>query len=200
MITHVGMMKRIDFVKRQPPSEKKNQHGKFCFLPLAHVMQMMILYQEVICGNTLVLYQGDSKKILNVIGKFPTGVMLLVPRILNRIYNEISSRIAGAGRVARFLFTKGLAAKRERILQTNNCKHAFWDKVIFNRIRDAMAGGEVWLAGTGSAPISPEVQIAMSAILSTRLINGYAMSETLANPIFSEQWDLEPATTGGPNN
>lgn len=41
-------------------------------------------------------------------------------------------------------------------MKDNSCDNAFWDKLVFNKVKMAL-GGNVKLCCTGGAPISPEV-------------------------------------------
>jgi len=54
------------------------------------------------------------------------------------------------------LFRKGYAAKKAKLLATGQPTHAFWDTLVFNKMKQEL-GGCVEVMVTASAPIKGEV-------------------------------------------
>jgi long-chain acyl-CoA synthetase len=103
------------------------------------------------------------------------NVIPSVPRLLNRIYQAISANLNAPG-LKGALLRRGLAAKLERLKQTGDHTHPFWDKLVFNKVR-AIIGGKVELIGCGGAPLNPEIMDFLRVTLVCDVIQGYGMTE-----------------------
>jgi long-chain acyl-CoA synthetase len=101
-----------------------------------------------------------------------------VPRVLNRIYQAIAANLQAPG-LKGALFRRGVAAKLERLKRTGDYAHPFWDKLVFNKVREII-GGRVDLLSSGSAPLNPEVMDFLRVTLVCNIIQGYGMTENCA--------------------
>jgi len=97
------------------------------------------------------------------------------PRVLNRIYQAIAVNLKAPG-LKGALLRRGVAAKLERLKQTGDHTHPFWDKLVFNKVR-AIIGGKVDLLGCGGAPLNPEIMDFLRVTLVCNVIQGYGMTE-----------------------
>lgn len=80
-------------------------------------------------------------------------VFASVPRLYNRFYDAIKSKMDAATGLKGYLAKSGLETKMEFNRMNNDTKHTFWDKLVFGKTKMAL-GGRVRIAATGSAPIS----------------------------------------------
>ena len=119
-----------------------------------------------------------------------------VPRILNRIYQAIATNHKAPG-LKGALFRRGVAVKLERLKQTGDHTHPFWDKLVFNEAR-AIIGGRVDLLVSGSAPLNPEVMDFLRVTLACHVIEGYGMTENCGTCMRIFPRDPTSAGTVGP--
>ena len=118
---------------------------------------------------------GSPLRLIEDLQILKPSVLPSVPRVLNRIYQAISANLQAPG-LKGALFRRAVAAKLERLKQTGNHTHPFWDKLVFNKVR-AILGGRVDVLFSGSAPLNPEVMDFLRVTLVCNLIQGYGMTE-----------------------
>lgn len=61
---------------------------------------------------------------------------------------------------------------------TGKVDHAFWDRIVFKKVR-AVLGGNVKYINSGSAPISPEVLSFLKVAFSATVSEGYGQTENV---------------------
>ncbi len=79
--------------------------------------------------------------------------MLSVPRVLNRICDGIKKQFEEKCTPTKWLIEKALSTKMENLWNYGSLTHWFYDKLVFNKVKEAL-GGQVRLIAVGSAPIS----------------------------------------------
>jgi long-chain acyl-CoA synthetase len=149
----------------------------FSILPWAHSFgQTSELYLMTSLGASMGLMSsvdaiGDELVLVR-----PT-VLIGVPRVFNRIYTGIHTRIESDGGVRQKLFE--LAKKEARRAREKGRKTLLlWilDKIVFRKIRDKF-GGRLRYACTGSAVMNPEIARFFFDI-GIPVYEGYGLTET----------------------
>jgi long-chain acyl-CoA synthetase len=110
--------------------------------------------------------------------------LISVPRVFNKIYNGIQTKMNDAGGAKKKLFDAACAAaKKKRLLALegkssiiNNIKLAVLDKLVFSKIREAM-GGRLEASLTASAATNVEIANFFYDI-GTPIYDCYGLSET----------------------
>lgn len=136
-----------------------------------------------------------------------------VPRLLNRLYNRVLSRMIvpedhkdswsdvlttfPPPSLGRYFFHRGMAAKKE-LLKQNIYEDGLWDMLVFNKIA-ARLGGRVRAVTSGSAPLSPDVSAFLRIAFSCPLSEGYGLTETCAAACFNSPGDCSIGNVGGPH-
>jgi len=59
-----------------------------------------------------------------------------VPRILNRIHGKIMDSVNAAGGAKKWLFERAVAVKTEYLNTQGAFTHAFYDRVVFKKIKE----------------------------------------------------------------
>ncbi len=158
------------------------------FLPLSHTFERTAEYWFMVAGVTVAYARSipllaDDLKIIR-----PT-VLIAVPRIYERIYNAIHTKLEEGPPLRHKLFTltvdvgwdrfeyqQGRAAWTPKLLLWPILKHLVADKVM-DRL-----GGRLCLSISGGAALPPKVSRLFLA-LGLQLVQGYGMTET--SPVIS---------------
>ncbi len=158
------------------------------FLPLSHTFERTAGYFLMIAGATVAYARSipllaDDLKIIR-----PT-ILIAVPRIYERIYNAIHTKLGEAPPLKhklfsltvnigwdRFEYQQGRGAWNPKFLLWPVLKHLVADKIM-DRL-----GGRLQLSISGGAALPPKVSRLFIA-LGLRLIQGYGLTET--SPVIS---------------
>ncbi|HEX5749399.1 MAG TPA: long-chain fatty acid--CoA ligase [Archangium sp.] len=193
MLSHANLARNVQAMHELFPMNKEDR--SLSFLPWAHSFgQNVELNGLFSMGAAMGIAEGVDKIVDNLSEVQPT-LLFSVPRIFNRIYDGLQKRMAAESPIKRMLFHRGLAVAKERkaLAEKNqsstllDLQHAFFDKVVFSKVR-ARFGGRLKYAFSGAAAISREVAEFIDN-LGITVYEGYGLTET--SPI---------ATANYPNN
>jgi long-chain acyl-CoA synthetase len=152
-------------------------------LPWAHCFGLGELHTFTALGGSLGFMESTNTVIQDMATIRPT-FLIAVPRIFNKVYDTIVTKVNDAGGFKKKLFDMGVeAAKQKRILAEKgkssllvNLKFAIVDKIVFQKIRD-LFGGRMRGAMTGSAAMNPDISHFFYDI-GMPLYDAYGMTET----------------------
>jgi len=148
------------------------------YLPLAHMMERIVLNTMLVCGASVGFFRGDILQLFDDLLELKPTLFVSVPRLFNRIYDKVLAGVAQGGSFKQFLFNKALESKNHNA-KNGYLTHTIWDPLVFAKIRDRL-GGRVRLMLTGSAPISSEVMDFLRSSFSCPVLEGYGQTETAA--------------------
>lgn len=166
------------------------------YLPLAHIYGRCAELCMVACGGKIGYWTGDPLRLLEDCQILKPHFFPSVPRVLNRIY-QAATAAGNLPGLKGMLFKKAVQSKLENLHATGAVTHAFWDRLVFRKVR-AVLGGELMMVISGSAPINPEVVNFLKIALACEVLEGYGMTENAAT--ISKAWpgDATAAGTVGP--
>ncbi|KXN74894.1 acetyl-CoA synthetase-like protein [Conidiobolus coronatus NRRL 28638] len=151
------------------------------YLPLAHIYERFVQYQNLWCGAKVGFYSGDLSRLMEDAQLVKPTLFPTIPRILNRIKDTIIQNYSkGEDDENSILFKLGLEAKLNLLKEEGVYVHDEWDKLIFRKISKIL-GGNIQIILTGSAPITEETKDFFRAIFSCILIEGYGSTETTSS-------------------
>jgi long-chain acyl-CoA synthetase len=160
------------------------------FLPWAHSFgQTAELHGMFATGASMGLVESISTITENLQEIRPT-LLFSVPRIFNRIYNGIQTKLEEEGGLKKTLFEKALQnSDRLRNQQqqegqahtTTKLLDKFYDKLVFQKVRQRF-GGRLKYAVSGGAKLSPEIAYFIDN-MHISVMEGYGLTET--SPIVS---------------
>ncbi|KAJ2163546.1 medium-chain fatty acid-CoA ligase faa2 [Coemansia sp. RSA 562] len=165
-------------------------------LPLAHCLERAIHSLMTGRGTRIGFNQGDIRKIVDDIGALQPTVLIGVPRIFNRIHDQVWAQVNAKGGVASMLFNYAYGVKRSN-LKYNVNHHWLWDRVVFKAVREKF-GGRLRLVISGSAPISADVLDFLRVSLSTAVLEGYGLTETTGPSGVTCNGDMRAGSVGPP--
>ncbi|CAO3649539.1 unnamed protein product [Cunninghamella blakesleeana] len=146
------------------------------YLPLPHIFGRVMDWTMLASGGKIGYFSGTPELLLEDLQYLKPTVFPSVPRILNRIYGKLIQATVNAPGTTGIIARKAVASKLQRLEQSGDVTHPFWDRLIFNKVKQAL-GGRVKLIVTGSAPISGEVMQFLKIAFSTDLFEVYGSTE-----------------------
>ncbi|MDQ5986118.1 MAG: Long-chain acyl-CoA synthetase [Syntrophus sp. SKADARSKE-3] len=132
-------------------------------LPWAHVFGLGELVVYCLLGGSTAISEGSAAIGEDLLLAKPT-YLIAVPRVFNKVYDGLWTKMNEEGGLARKLFVMGVESgkkKRELAAQgkssfMTNLKFKIADAVVFEKIR-AKLGGRLKGSMTGSAAMNPEI-------------------------------------------
>nr|CAD1822246.1 unnamed protein product [Ananas comosus var. bracteatus] len=151
------------------------------YLPLAHI------------------FDRDVKLLFEDIAALKPTVLSAVPRVLDRIYSGMQSKISTGGFLKKTLFNLAYKYKLHNMRKGSKQDEAapLIDKLIFNKIKQGL-GGNLRLILSGAAPLAANVETYLRVVTCAHVVQGYGLTETCAGTFVSLPNDLSMIGTVGP--
>lgn len=172
------------------------------FLPLSHVFARFLEFFSF--GGTISLaLSSNMKTMVKDFETFGPTLLLAVPRVYEKVYNAASQR-AGTGFAGKMFMRAAENArewskaeqKGEQLPITGRIAHAFYEQVVYKKIR-TIFGPNVDFAITGGAPMDSELSHFFNGI-GMPVLEGYGMTETCGPVCVSLPEDNRIGTIGMP--
>ncbi|WP_022940450.1 AMP-dependent synthetase/ligase [Psychromonas hadalis] len=119
-------------------------------LPLAHVFERMVSYYYISTGTPL-YFADDIKKVGELLREIKPTVITLVPRLLEKVYAKMYSRIDDQSGLKRKLMSRAFERAINKVPAKNNFSDKLFDKLIYSKLREALGGNLKMLIVGGSA-------------------------------------------------
>lgn len=172
------------------------------FLPLRHVFARFLEFFSF--GGTISLaLSSNMKTMVKDFETFGPTLLLAVPRVYEKVYNAASQR-AGTGFAGKMFMRAAENArewskaeqKGEQLPITGRIAHAFYEQVVYKKIR-TIFGPNADFAITGGAPMDSELSHFFNGI-GMPVLEGYGMTETCGPVCVSLPEDNRIGTIGMP--
>lgn len=172
------------------------------FLPLSHVFARFLEFFSF--GGTISLaLSSNMKTMVKDFETFGPTLLLAVPRVYEKVYNAASQR-AGTGFAGKMFMRAAENArewskaeqKGEQLPITGRIAHAFYEQVVYKKIR-TIFGPNADFAITGGAPMDSELSHFFNGI-GMSVLEGYGMTETCGPVCVSLPEDNRIGTIGMP--
>ena len=167
------------------------------FLPLAHIMETLIMAVLVSRGIPIGFYNGDAKKLIEDAQILHPTCMCGVPRIAQRIYDAINSNLKKMTTMIQRIFKKAIDLKINDYKEKGILTNLFWDNIIFRNVRNVL-GGRLRFMLLGSAPMDGYVLNFLRCALSCEIVEGYGQTEDAAGILLTKTYDPVTGHLGGP--
>ncbi|KAL5162234.1 Long chain acyl-CoA synthetase 2 [Glycine soja] len=153
----------------------------FSFLPLAHVYDQIMETYCIYKGSSIGFWQGDVRFLLEDVQALKPTIFCGVPRVFDRIYAGIKSKVSSAGGLQSTLFQCAYNYKLkslEKGLPQHKAAPLF-DRLVFDKTKLAL-GGRVRILLSGAAPLPRHVEEFMRVTSGSTLSQGYGLTESCA--------------------
>ena len=177
----------------------------YLYLPLAHSFALLIQFGSIDMGTTIAYWERDPQKILPNLAELKPTYFPSVPRIFEKIYTAATSGMEKEGGLKKAIFDWSIrVGKKMRATERAGStpgfllrkQYEFADKRVLSKIR-GLFGGNLRLAVSGAAPISPEILSFFDAA-GVLVLEGWGMTETSTAATVSTPDDFKVGTIGKP--
>ncbi|GLS90259.1 AMP-dependent synthetase [Psychromonas marina] len=149
-------------------------------LPLAHVFERMVSYFYLSTGTPL-YFADDIKKVGDLLREINPTVITLVPRLLEKVYAKMHSRIEDQSGLKQKLMSSAFERAVTKVPAKNTVADKVYDKLIYSKLRVAL-GGELRLLIVGGSALSESMENFFKNI-GFDIFQGYGLTE--ASPVLA---------------
>ncbi|XP_074573623.1 long chain acyl-CoA synthetase 4-like [Curcuma longa] len=169
------------------------------YLPLAHIFDRVIEEMFIYRGASIGFWRGDVKLLVEDIGELKPTIFCAVPRVLDRIFTGLQTKISTGGMLKQTLFNLSYKYKLHNMARGSKHEEAakICDRLVFNKVKDGL-GGKVRLILSGAAPLATHVEKFLRVVTCAHVLQGYGLTETCAGTFASLPNDFSMLGTVGP--
>lgn len=202
MLTHSNILSVLSVLNKILPVKSD---GKFLsFLPLSHVFERVGGLHYAISTGALISYCQSIDHIGPALKESSATIMLVVPRILEKMYTKINIQLKSMPPFKKKLFDlaflvgkKVLDEKKKNIFSfIDNVQYYILNKIIFSSLRKKIAPKLKYFV-SGGAPLSKEIA-KFFWIIGFPVLEGYGLTETSAPATVNTLSAFKIGTVGKP--
>ncbi|MCY0897818.1 MAG: long-chain fatty acid--CoA ligase [Firmicutes bacterium] len=188
MLTHQNLLTNVEDIvsitNTTPQMTLTAADVCLSLLPLSHILERTCHNVFLDRGVTIAYARSPQQLAADLKSIRPT-LMVVVPRVLEKIYERINAEVATASGFKRRLFQHTLVLGEQRYQRLIEAKsaptcrlreEAWLDRAVSHRIREAV-GGRLRLVISGGAPLSADIGRFFFA-LGIPVLEGYGLTET----------------------
>lgn len=171
------------------------------FLPLAHILARF-LQVYVATGDGCIGHTPDIKTLLPDLQSFKPTFLLVVPRVLEKIYNSADAKSGAGAKNKLFRWAAKVAIEYSRALDTAEgpskslkSQHRVGTALVYSKLTN-MVGGDVEIIISGGAPLSGRLAHFFRGA-GLPIMEGYGLTET-TGPLSVNTPQLTKIGTVGP--
>jgi long-chain acyl-CoA synthetase len=159
------------------------------FLPISHVFGRMVAIACVRSGVRLGHAPSlQAEDLLEALGSFKPTFLLVIPYMLEKVFNNARAKAENSGRVGAFDRAVGVAVRYGEAMETRHAgtgsgpgaalktSRTFYDQLVYKRIRNAM-GGRIRHIISGGSPLGRRLA-AFYAGAGMEIYEGYGLTES----------------------
>jgi long-chain acyl-CoA synthetase len=182
MLTHANFMSQVNTIRPLYPITERDI--SMSFLPLSHVYERTVDYVFLSCG-VQVNYVESIERVPTQLTEIRPTIMVSVPRLYERSYIKIISKIQQEGGAKKRLFEWGLRVGRqvrqaawhgEKASAFARGQYAVAKARIFSKVMERL-GGRLRFTISGGAPLAREVAEFFD-IVGLPILQGYGLTES----------------------
>lgn len=184
-LTHSNILSLIEDVKVTLPIDETEVY--LSYLPLSHVFERVCgEFYWATCGGEYAFAESIETMAKNL-AEIEPSMILVVPRVLDRIFAKVRSGIEGASGRSRKLIDWSISVgkevvwhkgERRPLSQVLRAKHWLAEKLVLGKLRERI-GPKLRLVVSGGAPATAKTIEFFNAI-GIETLEGYGLTETSA--------------------
>lgn len=171
------------------------------FLPLAHGFARFLQVFQL-SGNGVLGHTPNTRNLLGDLASFKPTYVMLVPRVLEKIYNSADAKALAGGKQKIFRWAARVAVEYSKALRTEEgpsrklkWEHKLAERMVFGKIVKLL-GGNAKFVISGGAPLSENLAHFYTG-MGLPVLEGYGLTETVA-PLAVNTPRLNKIGTVGP--
>jgi long-chain acyl-CoA synthetase len=183
-LTHRALVAATRMAEALTPGRAEDE--TICFLPLCHVFERLFSGFLPLATRGTVNFAESPETVFDDLREVAPHRFIGVPRLWEKLYAQVTIRLAEATALQRWAFARALEAGRARVAAEEagrplplpaRIRLAAWDALVLGRVRRALGMHRLNHAVSGAAPLAPEL-IRWFRALGVPLREGYGMTET----------------------
>ncbi|MCF0215319.1 MAG: long-chain fatty acid--CoA ligase [Fibrobacteraceae bacterium] len=194
-LSHRNMLSQIQNLLPRFPLYRKTDTA-LTVLPVAHAFERMAVYFYILNGITL-YFADDPKNLPAILPEVRPTLMIVVPRILERLYDKMTAAGDKARGPKRWLVKQAIKiAKIENPTKRPSLMRRLCDKLVYKKMREAIGGNFRLIVSGGSALNKSICRFLLNIGLT--VYEGYGLTE--CSPVISVNYagNMQPGSVGKP--
>lgn len=202
MLTHRNFISAV--LASQKALQVPERAATLAFLPLAHCYGRLQVQLSVHL-NSVIAY-GSPATLVDDLKETRPAFVASVPRLYERMYAQIVKKVEAGPDGKKKIFHAAADTAREYGRAISNggspglglkLKHAVFDRLVYQKLREALGFTHLKIGITGSAAIRPDLLYFFHGI-GVPIYEGYGLTETSAPSNVNLPWKFKPGTVGPP--
>ena len=177
MLSHGNLLANVEGIRRVIKPQPGDR--TLSYLPLSHIFERTAGQFIPLDGGASIVYSRGFSKIQADFLAMPPTLFTTVPRLLEKVYEQVGKTVAAGPAWKRNLFKNALASGMKIRVEKQGKRglgFALYDRLVFKTIRDAL-GGRVRMVIVGGAPM-PKYAGEFFTAAGLTVVEGYGMTET----------------------
>jgi long-chain acyl-CoA synthetase len=199
-LTHANLIYETRGAKEAVPTLLTKGERLLVFLPLAHVLARAITI-AAFQNKVTVGFFSDIKNLVPMFSVFKPTMVVSVPRVFEKVYNTAEQNASNSGKGKIFAVAAKTAIAWSEAQDNRfgpspllRVKHAVFDRLVYNKLRDAL-GGDCNASISGGAPLGARLCHFYRGVGLT-IYEGYGLTETSAAITVNRVGDIKVGTVG----
>lgn len=206
MLTHKNILSVISVLPEVLPMKPSDKF--LSFLPLSHVFERVGGLHYAVSTAVTICYCSSIDQIGPALKDSGATIMLVVPRILEKIITKINHELEALPPFKKNLFVRAVSCGKKLLelkenkrnltfdFFINSVKYFFADKFVFSSIRKKLAP-ELKCFVSGGAPLAKEIA-EFFCVIGIPVLEGYGLTETSAPATVNTLKQMKIGTVGKP--
>ena len=186
MLTHKNLVSNVRQFLEHHPFPENFYAVAVSLLPLSHSLERTIGYNAMIHEGATIAYTEGANTLLEDLCDIRPTAVVYVPRVLEKLYEGVMSKLGGASTLQKAMFNKALNIGKRAVPYIISNRpipfplSSFYnlaEKVIYSKLRAALGLDRLIVLGVGGAPLAVEINEFFQAI-GVEVHLGYGLTET----------------------